>query len=65
MAGDIPKGRTEIDNYNGHLLRVAGDRPCPLNRRVYEVMKRLERERRVPGVAVFDEFIGSRRFAEA
>jgi 2-dehydropantoate 2-reductase len=56
MAGDIEKGRTEIDNYNGHLVRVAGDRPCPLNRRVYEVVKQLERERRVAGVAVFDEF---------
>ncbi len=55
MAGDIPKGRTEVENYNGHLLRVAGGRPCPLNRRVYELVKRLERERTVPGVRVFDE----------
>jgi 2-dehydropantoate 2-reductase len=55
MAGDIPKGRTEIDNYNGHLLRVAGERPCPLNRRVYELVKRLEGEREVPGVTVFEE----------
>ncbi|HEY1378674.1 MAG TPA: ketopantoate reductase C-terminal domain-containing protein, partial [Gemmataceae bacterium] len=58
MSGDIPTGRTEVDHYNGHLLRVAGERPCPLNRRVYEVMKRLERERRVPGVAVLDELDG-------
>ena len=55
MAGDIAKGRTEVDNYNGHLLRLANGTPCPLNRRVCEVLKRLERERRVPGVAVFDE----------
>jgi 2-dehydropantoate 2-reductase len=55
MAGDIAKGRTEVENYNGHLLRVAGDRPCPLNRRVYEVLKRLERERVVPGVGVLQE----------
>jgi len=53
MAGDIPKGRTEIDNYNGHLLRVAGERPCPLNRRVYELVKRLEGERAVSGIEVF------------
>jgi 2-dehydropantoate 2-reductase len=55
MAGDIEKGRTEIDNYNGHLLRLAGGTPCPLNRRVYDVVKQLEAERRVPGVRVFDE----------
>ena len=24
MAGEIQKGRTEIDNYNGHLIRLAG-----------------------------------------
>ena len=55
MAGDIVKGRTEIDNYTGHLLRLAGNRPCPLNRRVYEVFKRLEHRREVPGVAVLRE----------
>jgi 2-dehydropantoate 2-reductase len=55
MAGDIPKGRTEVDNYNGHLLRVACGRPCPLNRRVYELVKRLEGERAVPGVGVFED----------
>jgi 2-dehydropantoate 2-reductase len=55
MAGDIVKGRTEIDNYTGHLLRLAGNRPCPLNRRVYDVIKRLEHRREVPGVAVLRE----------
>jgi 2-dehydropantoate 2-reductase len=55
MANDIPKGRTEIDNYNGHLIGLAGERPCALNRRVYDVVKRLERERVVPGVSVLKE----------
>jgi 2-dehydropantoate 2-reductase len=55
MAGDIVKGRTEIDNYTGHLLRLAGKRPCPLNRRVYEVFRQLEHRREVPGVAVLRE----------
>jgi 2-dehydropantoate 2-reductase len=55
MAGDIQKGRTEIENYNGHLLRLAGRTPCPLNRRVYELVKRLEREQTVPGVTVLGE----------
>ena len=38
-----------------NLLRLAGNRPCPLNRRVYEVIKRLEHRREVPGVAVLRE----------
>ncbi len=55
MAGDLPRGRTELDNYNGHLIALAGDGPCPLNRRVYEVVKRMERERLPPGLHVLDE----------
>ncbi|WP_165219554.1 ketopantoate reductase family protein [Aquisphaera insulae] len=33
MAGDIGRGPTEIDNYNGHLVRLArrAGMPCPLN----------------------------------
>jgi 2-dehydropantoate 2-reductase len=48
MSGDLPAGRTEIDYYNGHLLELAGDTPCPLNRRVYDLVKRMERERIAP-----------------
>jgi 2-dehydropantoate 2-reductase len=55
MSGDLPRGRTEIDFYNGHLIDVAGDRPCPLNRRVYELVKRMERDRITPGLHVLDE----------
>lgn len=44
MSGDLPKGRSEIDYYNGHLLELAGDGLCPLNRRVYALVKRMERE---------------------
>jgi 2-dehydropantoate 2-reductase len=42
------KGRTEIDYYNRHLIKLAGDRPCPLNRRVYHLIKQMESERIVP-----------------
>src|SRR5262249_34669398 len=28
MSGDLPKGRTEIDYYNRHLIELSGDRPC-------------------------------------
>lgn len=55
MAGEIETGRTEIENYTGHLLRLAGDTvPCPLNRRVYELVKRMEREKAKPSRDVLD-----------
>ncbi len=55
MSGDLPRGQTEIDNYNGHLIELAGDRPCPWNRRVYALVKRMESERRSPGLHALDE----------
>jgi len=50
MAGEIQKGRTEIDNYNGHLLRLADETgtPCPLNRAVYDLVVRMTAERAEP-----------------
>jgi 2-dehydropantoate 2-reductase len=48
MFGDLPTGRTEIDYYIGHLLELACDRPCPLNRRVYDLVKRMEATRESP-----------------
>lgn len=58
MSGDLPRGRTEIDNYNRHLIDLAGDTPCPINRRIYEVVKRMERERTKPTLAVLDQLAG-------
>jgi 2-dehydropantoate 2-reductase len=55
MSGDLPAGRTEIDYYNGHLLELAGDGPCPLNRRVYALVKRMERERLAPHLSVLEQ----------
>ncbi|OAI49791.1 hypothetical protein AYO44_06230 [Planctomycetaceae bacterium SCGC AG-212-F19] len=55
MSGDLPKGRTEIDNYNGHLIALAGAQPCPLNRQVYALVKRMEADRLPPGVERLDE----------
>jgi 2-dehydropantoate 2-reductase len=57
MSGDVPKGRTEIDNYNGHLLHLAGDRPCPLNRRAYALLKRMEEGPLQPALQRLDELI--------
>jgi 2-dehydropantoate 2-reductase len=40
MAGEIEKGRTEIDHYNGYLIRLAAETgtPCPLNQAVYDMV---------------------------
>jgi 2-dehydropantoate 2-reductase len=61
MAKDLPAGRTEIDYYNRHLIDVAGDRPCPLNRRVYNLVKRMERERLPPHRGVLDELLDPKK----
>jgi 2-dehydropantoate 2-reductase len=55
MSGDLPRGRTEIGYYNRHLIDVAGPRPCPLNRRVCDLLERMERERLLPGVRWLEE----------
>jgi len=55
MSGDLPAGRTEIDYYNGHLLELAGDTPCPLNRRIYNLVKRMEREHIAPQLDLLEE----------
>ncbi len=56
MAGDIERGRTEIDNYNGHLIRLADAHgiPHPLNRAVYDLVTRMTRERIAPHVGVLE-----------
>lgn len=57
MAGEIETGRTELDNYTGHLLRLADKCgvPAPTNRAVYEAVKRMEQERAKPRRAVVGE----------
>lgn len=57
MSGDLPRGRTEIEYYNRHLIDLAGDRPCPLNRRVYALVKRMEGERLQPHLGFLDELL--------
>jgi 2-dehydropantoate 2-reductase len=54
MSGDLPKGRTEIDFYNRHLIDLAGQRPCPINRRIYELVKSMESERIPPSLKMLD-----------
>jgi 2-dehydropantoate 2-reductase len=55
MSGDLPAGRTEIEYYNRRLIDLAGDRPCPVNRRLYDLVKRMERERIPPGRHLLDK----------
>jgi len=55
MSGDLPRGQTEIENYNGHLIRVAADHPCPWNQSVYRLVKRMERDHLKPGLQWLDE----------
>jgi 2-dehydropantoate 2-reductase len=57
MAHDLPTGRTEIDYYNRHLIDLAGTRPCPLNRAVYDLVMRMERERCRPHRCVLNELL--------
>ncbi len=55
MSLDLPAGRTEIDNYNGYLLSLAGNVPCPLNRLTFALVKRMEKMRLPPGPGHLDE----------
>lgn len=57
MAGEIQKGRTEIDNYNGHLIRLAErtGTPCPLNRAVFDLVAKMTAERAEPRREVLEE----------
>ena len=57
MAGEIQKGRTEIDNYNGHLIRLAEESrtPCPLNRAVHDLVSRMTAGREDPHPDVLEQ----------
>jgi 2-dehydropantoate 2-reductase len=45
MSPDMGIGRTEIDAYNGHLVRLAGGFPCPINNAVINLVDRISCER--------------------
>jgi 2-dehydropantoate 2-reductase len=56
MAGEIERGRTEIDNYTGYLLILAANRiNAPLNRAVYQLVTRMQTERTTPHVGVLEQ----------
>ncbi len=51
MSLDLPAGKTEVDNYNGYLIRLAGAFPCPLNRLTFEMIRGMEVTRTSPAEA--------------
>lgn len=57
MAGELPAGRSEVDNYNGHLLELAVEGDFPLNRKVYLLAKRMQAERLTPGLGRLEELL--------
>ncbi|MBG83128.1 MAG: ketopantoate reductase [Phycisphaerae bacterium] len=57
MSGDIQTGRTEVENFNGHLVRLAGHHPCPLNRRSCDLINRLARDRATPSIDHLKEMV--------
>jgi 2-dehydropantoate 2-reductase len=59
MAGDLPNGPTELDNYNGYLLELAGVRDAPLNRAVYALARRVENERLEPELRWLEELFAT------
>jgi 2-dehydropantoate 2-reductase len=55
MSGDLPLGRSEADYFNGHLVRLASDFPCPLNRLVLALLERMLDQGLPPGLERLDE----------
>lgn len=48
MTPDITTGHTEIDAYNGHMIRLADGFPCPLNQAAVALIGRIVRDRLPP-----------------
>jgi 2-dehydropantoate 2-reductase len=65
MSLDLPRGRTEVDSYNGFLLELAGDYPAILNRLTYNMIKRLEVARSIPSLTHLTELEHAYRSALA
>jgi 2-dehydropantoate 2-reductase len=59
MAPDITTGRTEIEAYNGHLIRLAGQFPCPLNRAAFALIERIVNEGLAPSRDHLESLVAS------
>lgn len=60
MSADLRAGLTELDYYNGHLIRLAGQFPCPLNRAVHALIRRMERLQSEPGFHQLSEIANAK-----
>lgn len=61
MAPDISAqcSHTEIAAYNGYLIRLAGDFPCPLNRAVFALVEKVSQERLKPQLKYLQDLADS------
>ena len=50
MSGDIELGRTEIEQFNGHLCALANNHYCPLNQAACALVRRMADERATPSL---------------
>lgn len=58
MAGEIQKGRTEIDHYNGYLIQLAqGRAEARINKAVYELVQSMQERRALPDRAVIRHLV--------
>lgn len=63
MAGEIQTGRTELENYTGHLMRLAAvtNTPCPWNRALYQLISEMTASHAEPSTAVLEQLSQSFR----
>ncbi len=61
MAGEIVSGRTELEYYNGHLIRLAREAgvACPLNQAVYDQVREMTQARCQPSRAVWQGLLAA------
>ena len=55
MSGDIETGRTEVENFNGHLVRLAAGRDCPLNQAACDLVNQMASEKATPSMPYLDQ----------
>lgn len=54
MSGDWQTGETELEGYLGHMIRLAGNHPCPLNRALYDWCKDRLSRKMAPSMELVD-----------
>lgn len=59
MFNDLPRGRTEIDQYNGFLLQMANPGMAPLNARILDLIHTMEREHTPPALAALEPVLAA------